>query len=275
MNISEHVGRFIQEMKRRGFSDLTTAMYVSNLKCFFLQIKKDHPKNINEQDIKDYLFSIKTSNTQRCHHSAIKKFYEICLGQKNKFKFIPYTTKSNKTPIILSITEIQKLFDVCTNEKHRAVMLMLYATGVRISELLSIKLKDIDRANMVIHILNGKGGKQRQVTMKQQLLTILEKYYKAYKPKAFLFEGNSGDQYSASSIRQFIKKYAELAALNKTVYPHLLRHNYATNSLEAGENLFITQKALGHSNPRTTSIYLHMSSKIIANAYSPITEITL
>ncbi len=275
MNISEHVGKFIQEMNRRKYSDQTISMYVSNLQMFFSWVKKDHPKNVNEQDIRDYLSLIKTSNTQRCHHSAIKKFYEICLGQKDKFKFLPYAKKSNKTPIILDQSEIQKLFDACTNIKHKAILFVLYATGVRVSELLSIRLRDIDRANMVIHVMNGKGDKQRQVTMKSELLKILSDYWRIFKPKEFLFEGQVGGKYTESSIRQFINKYASLAGIKKRVYPHLLRHCSFTHSLEAGENLYTIQKIAGHNNPKTTSIYLHMSPKIIANAYSPIQSIKI
>lgn len=275
MNISEHIDKFIQEMNRRGFSNSTTSMYVSNLQMFFSWSNKDHPKNINEQDIRNYLSGIKTSNTQRCHHSAIKKFYEICIGQKYKFKYLPYAKKSNKRPIILDQSEIQRLFDVCINIKHKAILYVLYATGVRVSELLSIRLKDIDRADMVIHIMCGKGGKQRAVTMKHELLQILENYYRIFRPKEFLFEGQNRGQYTASSVRQFINNYANIAGIKKRVYPHLIRHCTMTHSLEAGENLYTIQKICGHNNPKTTSIYLHMSPKIIANAYSPIQNLKL
>lgn len=119
--------------------------------------------------------------------------------------------------------------------------------------------------------MDGKGNKQRQLTAKPKLIDIVDKYTSIYNPNIYLFNGQNDIKYTSTSINQFIKKYAKLAGIKKRVYIHLLRHNYATHSLDAGENLYTIQKALGHSKPTTTANnYLHMSSKIIANAYSPI-----
>ena len=107
MNISEHINHFEHEMKRRNYSSQTIEIYTSCLKVFFGQSKKDHPKNINESDIRDFLSGIPVTNTQRGYHSAIKKFYEICLHQKDKFKYIPYARKESKLPIVLSVAEIK------------------------------------------------------------------------------------------------------------------------------------------------------------------------
>lgn len=115
MNISEHQQDFIQEMKRRNFAKNTIDNYASCISYFFSQSQKDHPKNINEHDIKNFLGTLKQTNTQRNYHSAIKKFYDICLGQKEKFKYIPYARKDEKLPIVLSVEEIQKMFSVCEN----------------------------------------------------------------------------------------------------------------------------------------------------------------
>jgi integrase/recombinase XerD len=122
MNISEHVGNFIQEMKRRNYAQNTIDNYVSCLNLFFVKSIKDHPKNINETDIKMFLGTFKEVNTQRNYHSAIKKFYDICLGQKEKFKYIPYAKKNEKLPIVLSVEEIQKMFSVCENTKHKVII---------------------------------------------------------------------------------------------------------------------------------------------------------
>ena len=116
MNISEHTTFFEQEMKRRNFGQQTIENYSSCLKKFFGQSTKDHPKNINEADIRTFLSSFTTPNTQRAYHSAIKKFYEICLGQKEKFKYIPYCRADKKLPIPLSQSEVQRMFDVCTSK---------------------------------------------------------------------------------------------------------------------------------------------------------------
>lgn len=163
MNISEHTDNFIQEMKRRNYSKNTIDNYSSCIKFFFGQSKKDHPKNINEQDIKDFLGTFKEVNTQRNYHSAIKKFYDICLGQKNKFKYIPYAQKNNKLPIVLSVEEIQRMFDVCENKKHKVILALLYSCSLRVSELINLKWTNIDRSRMVINIIQAKGNKDRQM----------------------------------------------------------------------------------------------------------------
>lgn len=115
MNISEHTTNFIQEMKRRGMSQNSINTYSSCVTFFFSKSIKDHPKNINEQDIKDFLTQFDAPNTQRNYHSAIKKFYDICMNQPDKFRYIPYCQKSNKLPIVLSVEEVQKMFSVCEN----------------------------------------------------------------------------------------------------------------------------------------------------------------
>lgn len=124
MNISEHIGNFKQEMKRRNFAQNTIDNYASCLNVFFGKSKKDHPKNINERDIKDFLVQFAEVNTQRNYHSAIKKFYDVCLGQSDKFKYIPYARKNEKLPIVLSVEEIQKMFSVCENTKHKVILLL-------------------------------------------------------------------------------------------------------------------------------------------------------
>ena len=135
MNISEHIDFFIQEMTRLNYSENTISNYVSCLRVFFGQCKKDHPKNVNEEDIREFLCRPSMVNTQRNYHSAIKKFYAVCLGQKNKFKYIPYAKKERSLPVVLTVEEVQKMFSVCDNLKHKVVLSLLYSCGLRVSEL--------------------------------------------------------------------------------------------------------------------------------------------
>lgn len=122
MNTSEHISRFIQEMNRRNYSKNTIDNYVSCLNVFFSTVKKDHPKNINESDIKNFLLNCIRVNTQRNYHGAIKKFYEVCFNQNNKFKNIPYARTEKKLPIVLSKDEVQRMFNVCNNLKHKIIL---------------------------------------------------------------------------------------------------------------------------------------------------------
>jgi len=187
MNISEHTDNFIQEAKRRNYSENTINNYVSCLNKFFGQTTQDHPKNININDIRDFLNKFSEPNTQRNYHSAIKKFYDICLNQKDKFKYTPYAKKNSKLPIVLSVDEMQRMFDVCENKKHKAILALLYSCSLRVSEVINLKWKDIDRSRMIINIIQAKGGKDRQVGLNDPLIKLLEEYHKEYKSIIYVF----------------------------------------------------------------------------------------
>lgn len=276
MRISEHDNTFVQEMKRRGMSDNTIKTYSSCIKFFFAQSQKDHPKNINEQDIKNFLSKFTEPNTQRNYHSAIKKFYDICLGQKEKFKYIPYCQKSHKLPIVLSVEEVQGMFAVCDNKKHKAILAVLYSCGLRASEVINLKWSHIDRSRMVINILQGKGKKDRQVMLDENLIPILEDYYKEYKSKEYVFNGwKSEPQYTQQSILQVVKQLARKAGIKKNVWTHLMRHNAFTHLAEAGLDINLIQRIAGHANVSTTSIYLHLSHTTISKIKSPLSQIKL
>lgn len=276
MNISEHLNHFIQEMKRRNYSKNTIDNYASCVKVFFEQSSKDHPKNINEQDIKDFLSKPAMINTQRNYHSAIKKFYDICLGQKEKFKYIPYARKDHKLPIILSQEEIQKMFSVCENVKHKVILALLYSAGLRVSELVNLKWAHIDRSRMIINIIQAKGKKDRQVMLSPELIPLLEKYWHAYKSKVYVLNGWKDEpQYSERSVGQVVKQLAAKAGLNKRVWTHLLRHCTFTHMVENGTDINLIQRLAGHTSVKTTAIYTHISHNLISKIKSPISNIQL
>ncbi len=274
MNISEHITNFEQELKRRNYALNTIDTYVSNVRLFFGQSKKDHPKNINETDIKAFLSEFNEPNTQRSYHSAIKLFYEICMRQPHKFKYIPYARKSKKLPIVLSQDEVQKMFDVCDNLKHKVVLAILYSTGIRVSELINLKWEHIDRSRMIINIIQAKGDKDRQVMLNADLIPLLEKYYRVYKPKEYVLNGWKNEpQYTKRSVGLVMKQLAEKAGINKRVYTHLMRHNCFTHMLEHGVDISIIQRLAGHTSPKTTQIYTHISGSLISKTYSPFSNI--
>lgn len=276
MNISEHTQYFEQEMKRIGYGTQTIENYSSCMKKFFSASSKDHPKNINETDIREFLGKFNQPNTQRVYHSAIKKFYAICMHQPNKFKYIPYCKKSNKLPIVLSVDEIQRMFDVCQNKKHKVILALLYSCSLRVSELLNLKWENIDRSRMVINILQAKGKKDRQVGLNASLIGLLEAYYRDYKPVQYVLNGQSGLQYSEKSVSEVLKQLATKAGIdNKRVYTHLIRHTSATHMVENGTDINLIQKLLGHSNVKTTLIYTHISHNVISKIDSPLNKITL
>lgn len=275
MNISEHIHYFEQEMRRRNFSGHTVDIYASCLRKFFGQSVKDHPKNINESDIRAFLSGFEEPNTQRSYHSAIKKYYEICLGQHDKFKYIPYCRKNKKLPIVLSQEEVQRMFDACVNLKHKVILALLYSTGLRVSELINLKWKHIDRSRMVINIIQAKGNKDRQVPLPETIIPLLEKYYHQYKSIDYVLNGQTQMQYTARSVGEVIKQVAAKAKIQKHVYTHLMRHCAFTHMVEAGTDINLIQRVAGHSSVKTTAIYTHISHNLISKINSPIQGIKL
>lgn len=277
MNFPKYEVEFVNEMRRRNYSGETIKNYTSCLNVFFNFFKeKEHPIHINEADIKRYLGQFSVTNTQRSHHGAIKKFYDVCIGQKEKFKYIPYARKEQKLPIVLSQGEVQKMFNVCENLKHKVILALLYSCGFRVSELINLKWKDIDRSRMIINIIQAKGKKDRQVMLAPQLIPLLEKYYREYESKIYVLNGWKDEtQYSERSVGQVVKQLAAKAGINKRVYTHLMRHNSFTHMVENGTDIALVQKLAGHSNIKTTNIYLHISHNLISKINSPLNQINL
>ncbi len=277
MLIPKHTEIFAKEMERRNYSGNTIKNYVSNIQVFFQYFStKEHPLHVNENDIKEYLGQFSEPNTQRSHHGAIKLYYNICLGQKDKFKHVPYCKKSNKLPIVLSVTEIQRMFDVCHNLKHKVILAILYSCSIRVSELINLKWIHIDRSRMVINIIQAKGKKDRQVPLNEKLIKLLEEYYLQYKSKEYVLNGQIEPQYSKESVLRVVKQLANKAEIeNKRVYTHLIRHCSATHMLESGIDLNIIQRLLGHSSVKTTAIYAHISHNLISKVNSPLNAISI
>ena len=181
--------------------------------------------------------------------------------------------QEKKLPDVLSKEEIKLIFACCTNLKHKCLLEIIYSAGLRRSEALQLKLKDIDSKRMLIKIRAGKGKKDRYTLLSKPVLNDLREYFTAYKPKIWLFEGQNSAQYSATSIVKVLKKYALKAGIKKRVHIHMLRHSFATHLLEQGTNLRVIQELLGHEDIKTTEIYTHISSLEIDKVINPIDEI--
>lgn len=278
MDVSAHLKLFEQEMTRRNFAKNTVENYIGCLRVFFDKMPKDHPKNIHESDIRDFLSKYASVNTQRNYHSAIKRFYEICMRQPNKFKYIPYARKAHKIPIVLSQDEVQAMFTACENIKHKVMLALLYSAGLRVSELINLKWCHIDRSRMIINIVAAKGNKDRQVMLDENLIPALEQYYREYKPKEYVLNGQFPEKelrYSDRSVLNVVKQLATKAGIKKDVWTHLMRHCAFTHMVEAGTDINLIQRLAGHASPKTTAIYTHMSDKLISKIRSPLNKIKL
>lgn len=263
-------------MQTKRWSQSTIKNYASQVRCFLNEFSHyEKAKEIPAEIIMEYLTTKVQANTQRHAHSAIKAFYTMVIGQPFKFRFIPYAKKEKKLPQPIDSSDVGKLIDVCTNLKHKAIICLLYGCGLRVSEVINLKLYDIDSKQMVINIIGAKGKKDRIVMLDASLLELLRSYYKQYNPQHYLFNGQFELQYSERSINLFLKKYAAMAGIRKRIHAHLLRHCFATHALEQGTGLPYIQKLLGHNSIKTTMIYTHISNSVIENIPSPLAKLKI
>ena len=190
-------------------------------------------------------------------------------GKKREYYLIDRPRKEKKLPNVLSKNEIQLLFNSTYNLKHHTILAVIYSCGLRVSELINIKINDIDNNRMVIHIRKAKGNKDRQVQLTNQVLEFLRKYYKKFNTVKYLITGQNGGKYSTTSIQKIIKNSALKAGIYKKVTPHNLRHSFATHLLENETHIRFIQTILGHSDIKTTQIYTHVSNAHLKNIQNP------
>jgi len=202
--------------------------------------------------------------------NSIKFYYEAVLGMPNRFYHIERPKKQDTIPKVISKEDIGKMIITINNIKHKCIISLLYSAGLRRSELIDLTLKDIDSKRMVIQIRQGKGYKDRITLLSTNMLVQLRVYYKQWKPKEYLLEGQNGGQYSTTSIQKIVAKAGQQAGVVQKVTPHMLRHSFATHLLEDGVNLRYIQELLGHSNSKTTEIYTRVATTQLSTISSPL-----
>lgn len=278
MNFPKYITQYRKDLEFKRYSKNTVENYVSQVGLFmnYFEGKFTEPSKINESAIKEWISQGKTINSIKHRLSALKLFYVYTIRQPLKFKYIEYPRSEKKLPIVLSQQEIQAMFTACDNLKHKVILSLLYACGLRVSELLNLKWVHLDRSRMIINILAAKGKKDRQVMLPATLIPLLEKYYFEYKPKEFVLNGQFTLQYSETSVNQVVKQLAKKAGIdNKRVYTHLIRHCSFTHMVESGTDINLIQRLAGHSSVKTTAIYTHISHSLISKIKSPIDSITI
>lgn len=262
---------FKRELLIRRYSKSTIETYCSCLKVIIYKIGED--PSIDE--IKDYLLTIKNNSYHKQIVGCIHKYFETVLKKKLSLKDIPYPRKEDKLPEILSQSEVQLIFKQIKNLKHKSILSLLYGSGLRVGEVINLKISDIDSSRMIINIRGAKGFKDRQVQLPLEMLELLRSYYSAFNPKEYLFNGQFGLTYSSTSINQLLKYYAKKAGINKRVHAHKFRHSFATHMLDTGIDIFLIQKLLGHKKQETTEIYAKLSTRRISQIESPLSKIEL
>ncbi len=267
----------ILEQKRR--SQNTIKIYTSYFKDFVRYFNNRDLEQINKVEINGYILKLireqKISPSQQNQRiNAIKFYYEQVVGREKQYYDIQRPAKERKLPDVLSKNEIKEMINATKYLKHKALISLIYSCGLRRSEAINLILSDIDSKRMLVKIRGGKGKKDRYVPLAKGTLDGLRAYYKNDNPVKWLFEGEKkGKKYSEASVYNVIKKAARKAEIKKRVYPHILRHSFATHHLEQGTDLRIIQELLGHSSSETTEIYTHVSQTSFSELKNPIDDL--
>jgi site-specific recombinase XerD len=275
-----HYRRFKTYLKYKRYSPNTIKIYLSLVKIFFRELKYKLPEQIVREDIlefnRDYILKNGFSyNYQNQMISAIKLFFGRVEQRQLNIDELERPIRPKYLPVVLSKMEVSKLLQVTKNIKHKAILSTIYSAGLRVGEALNIKLKDVDSQRGLIHIRAAKGNKDRIVNLSVQLLHLLREYSRVYKPKEYLFNGINSGKYSSESIRKVLHRSKQKAGIKKDIRLHTLRHSFATHMLEAGVDLRYIQEILGHSDPKTTMIYTHVSERKINTFINPLDDIKI
>lgn len=266
MDFRKWINKYSTDCKLKYNSESTQSNYISCVKSFLSHFNSyREPKEIPNIKIKEWLLEAKTVNTRKHRLCAINSFYKITVNMPSKITKIPYPKAEKKLPRIIESEFLKNQIMKIDNLKHKAIIMLGYSCGLRVSEVINLKIEDIDSKRMIINIRNAKGRKDRIVILSEIMLKTLREYFLEYRPVTYLFNGQFDLQYSSKSCNQIVKKY-----IGKEYHFHLLRHSHATTMLESGVDMTLIQKLLGHSNIKTTQIYGHVSVNLLSKIQMPI-----
>jgi site-specific recombinase XerD len=247
----------------------------------FLQYYRTlNPEIITEEQIREYLLYLieqrdVSISYQNQSINAIKFYYEQVLGRPVRTYYIQRPKKERTLPNVLSEEEVLSILKSTDNLKHRAMLSLIYSSGLRLGELINLKLPDIDSKRMLVIVKQGKGKKDRVTLLSVKILQLLREYFKKYKPREYLFEGQFGEQYSPTSVQKVFRMAKQKAGIKKKATVHTLRHSFATHLLERGTDLRYIQSLLGHQSAKTTEIYTHITKRGLDKITSPLDNLEL
>jgi site-specific recombinase XerD len=250
-----------------NYSNKTKNIYIHYIKEFIKWCANKRVIHLNSNDFQSYLDNYKFTSISQQNQviNSIRFLYKEVLGKKYDKVNFKRPRSDKKLPKVIDGEHIKNQLSKIENLKHRTILTLAYSVGLRVSEVVNLKITDIDSKRMIIHIKNAKGMKDRIVPLSQTVLELLRKYYKEHKPNEYLFNGQNSIQYSIQSCQKIYKKY-----IDKASSIHTLRHSSFTNLLENGTDLRIIQKIAGHSSSKTTEIYTHVSNQLLNRVNLPI-----
>ncbi|MBA4743832.1 MAG: tyrosine-type recombinase/integrase [Muricauda sp.] len=270
------VDGFVKILEVKRYSKNTIDSYTSIVKMARHFFNKPLDR-VDETDLHRYFyFMVHTKKVSYSYQKqiamALKLYYREMFGQSINLELLFPSRKPSKLPVILAREDVQKIIDKTKNVKHKSMIALTYSAGLRVGELISLKISDIDSTRMVVHIKAAKGNKDRIVPLSQKALHMLRDYYREYLPKYYLFEGQKGGKYTSSSFNKLLKSAAKRAKIHMHITAHTLRHSYATHLLEKGIDIRVIQKLLGHNSIKTTMIYTQVSEPTMLHVSSPFDD---
>lgn len=267
-----------QELKLRNYSSKTLKSYRSCLRSFIKHFYPRHPRDLSSEDIRSYLVhkfenNKHTSATVNQAFNALRFLYVELYNKPFVIEGIPRPQKDKKLPRVLTQKEVLKIFSCVENLKHKTMLMLIYSAGLRVGESVRLKISDIDGQRKMIHLRGAKGKKDRYTLLSDAALDMLRKYYRLYKPKDYLFEGqDAGSHLAERSIQNVFHRAVKAAGIKKQISIHGLRHSFATHLLESGVDLRYIQELLGHNSSKTTEIYTHVSKKSLQKIVNPLDQ---
>jgi site-specific recombinase XerD len=268
--------QMVEDLQLREYARGTCKAYVDCARAFVAYHRRP-PEEMGELEVRQFLMHLvekkKASPASRkMHVAAIKFLYEVTLRRREVVAAIPWPKVGHGVPEILSGSEVAKLLEAVDAVKYRAVIMTAYGAGLRVSEVCSLRVDDIDSQRMTIRVRHGKGNQARYVPLPERVLFLLRRYWVLERPKKpWLFPGSQlGCPVSAASVRNHLAAAARKTGLTKRVTPHVLRHTFATHLLELGTDVRVVQMLLGHKSIRTTVRYTHVTSRVLAKTKSPV-----
>jgi site-specific recombinase XerD len=270
---------YIALLRQKRYSPSTVVNYVSQFEGFLNHFPDDITV-LSTSHVAEYmrhLIEIKkiSSSSQNVVINAIKFYFEKVRGEVTKRYCFERPVREQRLPVVLGENEVAQLLKSCSNIKHKAMLYLIYAAGLRRSEAIAMQIRDIDRDRSLINIVGGKGKKDRVTLLSSKLLLILDEYLLQYKPKQYLFEGQNGGAYSETSLQKVFESSLRRAGIGKAATLHTLRHSFATHLLENGTDIRYIQALLGHNSSKTTEIYTHVTRKGIDKIRSPLDNLDL
>lgn len=265
---------FINHLQLKGFSPSTIRNYVECVSRYSKHFKES-PLKLGRTHVIEFLLHLSNDRklepkTINLHMYSIKSFYGAFFPGQDIMQDIHRMKEPLKRPEVLSREEADLMISSSSNLKMKAIVAILYSSGIRLAECTNLKIQNVDSSRMVLRIENGKGGKDRNAVLSPKALDIIRDYWKQYRPKEYLFEGHIENRpLTSRRFQENVKQAAQLAKITKHVSPHILRHSFATHLLEAGVALKVIQELLGHASIRTTAEYTHVSSAMLKQAGSP------